>query len=296
MIDLGSELRQAREAKGISLAEAEEAIRIRQRYLQALEGNDWAALPTQVQTRGFLRNYAIYLGLDEDEVMSQFGQLMRGPAVSLPPPPASETSVRTATQDGSVFNPRNIDIERMVGMPAWLSSDIVVGVALALIVAFVGFGLVRFVFGNSGESSAAPTATSASTPALTPVFTPALINGALQQPSVEAGSLPDAATPASVTPTFDASTGSVQLTLEAIEHVWVRVTVDGVNVREGILEPGAPETWQGAQQIVLETANGAGLKALVNGQPFEDLGQRGQPITLAWGPSGPATPVPTSAP
>jgi hypothetical protein len=103
-------------------------------------------------------------------------------------------------------------------------------------------------------------------------------------------------TPAAVTPTFDVSTGSVQLTLEATEHVWVRVTVDGVNVREGILQPGTPETWQGTQQIVLETANGAGLRALVNGQPFENLGQRGQPITLAWGPSGPATPVPTPAP
>ena len=63
MIDLGSELQQAREKKGVSLSEAESATRIKECYLQALEVDDWAALPTQVQARGFLRNYAVYLGL-----------------------------------------------------------------------------------------------------------------------------------------------------------------------------------------------------------------------------------------
>jgi hypothetical protein len=65
---------------------------------------------------------------------------------------------------------------------------------------------------------------------------------------------------------------------------------------EGILAPGAPQTWQGAEQIVLETANGAGLQAKVNGQPQGQLGQRGEAVVLAWGPDGPLALTPTAQP
>jgi cytoskeleton protein RodZ len=287
MIDLGGELRRAREAKGISLAEAETATRIRERYLQALEANDWAALPTQVQAQGFLRNYAIYLGMDEDRVMSQFGQAIHSAAVNLPPSPASESAARTTTEDGVVFRPRDINIEGAVRVPAWLSSDILIGVALAVVVALIGFGLLRLFSDNSNEMPATLTAT--------PTFAPAVTSSA-PLPTVGAGVSPGEATPAPVTPTFDASVESIQLILEATEHVWVRVTVDGVKVLEGILAPGVLETWQGTQQIVLETANGAGLKAVVNGQPQGELGARGQAIILTWGPSGPVMPPPTTAP
>jgi cytoskeleton protein RodZ len=288
MIDLGSELKQAREAKGISLAEAEAATRIRERYLKAMEANDWAALPTQVQARGFLRNYAAFLGLDGDTILSRFGQATMRAGIALPPPPASGSAVRTADREGAVFQPRDIDIEgRLAGLPAWLSSDILIGVALALVVAIIGFGLLHFLSGNSDETSVVPTATLSLAPTLT--------SGA-PQPTTGGETSSSESTSAVVTPTFDASTGSVQLTLEATEHVWVRVTVDGDRVLEGILAPGTPETWQGTQQITLETANGAGLGAVVNGQPLGPLGERGETLVLAWGPGGPLSPVPTSSP
>ncbi len=284
MIDLGSELRAAREEQGISLAEAEAATRIRGRYLKALEANDWAALPTHVQARGFLRNYAVYLGIDEDKVTAWYGQVARKGGSSVPHTRAADTPVRTTGEDGAVFRPRDIAIERISTMPAWLSSDILIGVFLALLVAVVGFGLIRLVSDNADETTAGDTS-----PGLTPVVTQNLL-----QPTSGAGVSPGEVTPEPVTPTFDASLGSVQLSLEATEHVWVRVTVDGAQVLEGILAPGVPQAWQGTQQILLETPNGAGLQATVNGQPQGPLGERGQPITLAWGPNGllPITPTP----
>jgi len=288
MIDLGSELKAAREEQGISLAEAEAATRIRGRYLRALEANDWAALPTHVQARGFLRNYAVYLGIDEGKVAAWYGQVARKSGSSLPHTRAADTPVRTTGEDGAVFRPRDISIERMSTMPAWLSSDIIIGVFLALLVAVVGFGLIRLMSDSADETTEGGTTTS---PGLTPVVTQDPL-----QPTSGAGVSPGEATPAPVTPTFDASLGSVQLSLEATEHVWVRVTVDGAQVLEGILAPGAPQAWQGTQQILLETPNGAGLQAMVNGQPQGPLGERGQPITLAWGPNGLLPSVPTSLP
>jgi cytoskeletal protein RodZ len=64
-------LRERREAMGVTLAEVEVATRIRQKYLSALEAEEWHLLPGEVVGRGFLRNYADYLGLDGQEVMDQ---------------------------------------------------------------------------------------------------------------------------------------------------------------------------------------------------------------------------------
>ncbi len=66
---LGAMLREAREMKGTTLAQVEKATRIRLKYLEALEADNDADLPEPVFVKGFLRNYALYLGLDAQEVL-----------------------------------------------------------------------------------------------------------------------------------------------------------------------------------------------------------------------------------
>ena len=62
----------ARERKGVDLFRAERDTKIRASYLAALERGDWRELPGSVYTKGFLRNYALYLGLDPDEILLQW--------------------------------------------------------------------------------------------------------------------------------------------------------------------------------------------------------------------------------
>ena len=62
----------ARERKGVDLYRAERDTKIRARYLGALERGEYTELPGDVYTKGFLRNYALYLGLDPDEVVGQW--------------------------------------------------------------------------------------------------------------------------------------------------------------------------------------------------------------------------------
>lgn len=69
---LGLRLRAARQGRNLSLAEASTATRISQRILTALEDDDFAALPAEVFTRGFIKLYAEYLGLDTSEVLTLF--------------------------------------------------------------------------------------------------------------------------------------------------------------------------------------------------------------------------------
>ena len=68
---IGPILRERREAMGVTLAEAEVATRIRQKYLAALESDEWDLLPGEVVGRGFLRNYSTYLGLEPMEMIER---------------------------------------------------------------------------------------------------------------------------------------------------------------------------------------------------------------------------------
>ena len=66
---LGGQLRAERERRGAVLEQVSEATKIRKTYLEALEGSDWKALPADVFTRGYVRTYAQYLGLDQEHLL-----------------------------------------------------------------------------------------------------------------------------------------------------------------------------------------------------------------------------------
>jgi hypothetical protein len=72
MKELGSRLMRAREARGLTLEDAERDTRISRRYLQALEAEQFEAIPAPVYARGFLRSYSQYLGLDAQEMLHLF--------------------------------------------------------------------------------------------------------------------------------------------------------------------------------------------------------------------------------
>ena len=71
MQTLGQRLKAAREEQKLTLEKVFQAIRIRVNYLQALEDDDFSVMPSPVQARGYLRNYAEYLGLDLDQLLEE---------------------------------------------------------------------------------------------------------------------------------------------------------------------------------------------------------------------------------
>lgn len=72
MTNIGETLRTAREEQGLSLNDVVAVTRIRSHFLDALEQNNFDALGGDVYVRGFLRNYATFLGLDPDPLLAPF--------------------------------------------------------------------------------------------------------------------------------------------------------------------------------------------------------------------------------
>lgn len=69
---IGATLREARNRRKLDLSEVEEAIKIRPRFLLALENEEWDVLPGGAYTRGFIRTYAAYLGLDGERLADEY--------------------------------------------------------------------------------------------------------------------------------------------------------------------------------------------------------------------------------
>ncbi len=120
----------ARERKGVDLYRAERDTKIRARYLAALEHGEYAELPGAVYTKGFLRNYAIYLGLDPEDVLRQWRR-ERGDT-SIPSEPVLDVlQPLEAPRQGLTFSPAIV-------VAALLT------VLIVTFVAYLGLQVVRF--------------------------------------------------------------------------------------------------------------------------------------------------------
>lgn len=128
---VGELLQAAREKKGVDLYRAERDTKIRARHLAALESGEYSEMAGAVYTKGFLRNYALYLGLDPEELLERwrveqdFGRRGEPLSVTPPPQPLSEP------HRGLTFSPA-------------LLIAAAISIVVLLFVGYIGLQLVRF--------------------------------------------------------------------------------------------------------------------------------------------------------
>lgn len=129
---IGATLREARNRRKVDLSEVEAAIKIRVRYLQAIENEEWDALPGGAYTRGFIRTYALYLGLDGDRLAEDYRRSTATPGAERVPKRVEP--VPTGMRDGRSR------------VPGWIA---IAAVVLVLVAVVVAIGLA----GGGGDSS-----------------------------------------------------------------------------------------------------------------------------------------------
>ncbi len=278
MEEIGRTLRETRERLGLTLEEAERTIRIRASLLGALERGEFDSLPSEVQVRGFLHNYAEFLGIDPEELLRQYDESKQ------------PKRRRPLVARGSSKPTGKKRTKRRTRMPSWFSTDVIVITAITLgVIVVLGWGgqklFTNIVSGedvttmaSSADANSQPTAISTPSPAVSvlaettqlttddPTATPTLILNVLDQ---------------------------VSLQVIAERESWVQVLVDGKEAFRGRMRAGEQSDYLGEERVELFTGNGGGIRVIFNGQNQGLMGYIGQVVIRVWTPRGGQTPTPT---
>jgi cytoskeletal protein RodZ len=161
MFQIGDSLREARTRRGFTPADVHKAIRIRERYLSALEEERWDMLPGEAYTKGFLRTYAEHLGLNSQLYIDEYNARIARPDEEPPP-----------------FVPHPALAERRLrhGILVALAAILVVGAAVAGLAAWRLGGTSTPPSRSAPPSGAGSVAAAASTPpAVSPKTKPAAV-------------------------------------------------------------------------------------------------------------------------
>jgi cytoskeletal protein RodZ len=299
--ELGEILREAREAKGLTLSEVQDKTRISTKFITAMENGQYNLLPTPVHVRGYLRNYARFLDLDPSPLLERYevsknhkgkkkpaaisynGDLPQGPPLEL-------------RDDQPFFDPVNVDLagqKRESGSMQRLVIIIALLIALALIAnrfipLFTGSGdgseavtnsiteTVNNIINNGNSETTTPTPDASLIPGASDVITSTERNVSIVLPTVTP-------TRPSLPATFDV----IRLRLDITERTWMRITIDDEVVFEGMARRGDPPyEWEGQRSVTLLTGNGNGIFITINEIELGKLGGRGQVVEETWTTTG----------
>lgn len=254
MMDVGSELRRARLASSMSLAEVAEVTRLRVSLLEAIERNAFGACGGDVFARGHVRTIATALDLDPVPLLEAMG------------------ASTVATTLGAV-EPESLDIWELRSR-AYVRSEARTWAVVALIALAIVAGLLWYARANDAplvlDPSTLPSVTTSATATVTPEATPKATTTV--SPSETASNEP---TPSSNT----GAVGAIVLQIDCVDTSWVRVTDANGTVFQATMRSGDSKLLTSDTDLTLRIGNAAGVVLTVNDLDYGSLGAPGEVFT-----------------
>jgi cytoskeletal protein RodZ len=250
----GEELRKERELRGISLKEIADATKISKRFLEAIERNDLAALPAPVFTRGFVREYARYLGLNAEEMVGRYGEYLRHHEAATQAEEAAKIDSWNARSTGKI---------RAVAKPDVPLESSNRGSIIAFIVSVVVVAGLLIYFMTRGNRGEAPRSADTSTATAT-------ASAAVSTSTQTATTTATATAP---------PTEGLLVQLKLIENSWITLQVDGETVINDELRVGDEKSFEAKDSVVFKTiGNAGGVEITLNGTRVPPLGESGDVV------------------
>src|SRR5215831_8343169 len=159
MSAFGERLRREREMRGVTLDEISESTKISRRHLESLEKEDFDSLPGGIFNRGFVRAYARFLGLDEEQAVADYASV----STEQPPPP-DQFPLEVHEKPDPKLNPRRSTLPLVLALLA----------LVAVLAIFWARTKIRPQEKTANTEAPAATATSSATPSV-PRAAPSLV-------------------------------------------------------------------------------------------------------------------------
>jgi cytoskeletal protein RodZ len=270
---LGRYLRESRESRELTLEQAVQALRIRPHILEAFERGEFDVADSPVRVRGMLRNYAQFLGLEEDRILQYYEASQQEPKrrKRSRKPEAEPRAPRRITDTPPALPAVKIQPQRNYQWGSALR-NLLMGVFAVVAVAFVVYVIIQMMLRPEEPDPVALGLVATADGTITATYTPTW-------------------TPLPPTMTLPAGSGAVgisgiDVTVEITQRTWIRVEVDGTETFAGIREPGERSLYEGNSRVLLTIANAAGVDITFNGTSLPPYGARGQQVQLEFTAAG----------
>jgi cytoskeletal protein RodZ len=244
----GEELKREREIRGISLKEIADDTKISKRFLEALERNDHRTLPAPVFTRGFVRQYARYLGLNAEDMVNRYNYAAAG-----------DDRIEKSAHLDRLVQPPTPEVPVRKGIPppyARVDRNVYITIAIVIALALVGWWAYRIKQQRTGEQAEARPVVVASSSAAT----------ATPQPA-----------PPPAQPTSNADI--LRLTLDVNDDSWITLEADGKTVISDELKAGERHTYEAKDRFRFKTiGNAGGVVVTLNDVRVPALGRERQVV------------------
>src|SRR6185437_13980677 len=303
MTALGETLRRERLRLNLDYEAISKELKIAPRILQAIEEEQLDKLPGPVFVKGFVRQYARMLGLNEEEAVAAAQRLLQpGDAPAFTTERAGPAKADTRFDAKPVLKAVPLEVARMDGWEAvsarkrsstLTALSLVVGVMLLCSVAYGWWQ--RHPGAKAASSTAAvtqpaparaETAAPAAAPAGNADGTAATAAATDAKPATETPATTPVPTPAPAAvaaasaPENPGTPGAVHVELTATEPVWITARADGKYAFSGVINPNQTKTLDAAGTAELRIGNAGGVRISLNGKPIGEVGPRGQVRTV----------------
>jgi cytoskeleton protein RodZ len=262
---VGEQLRLAREARGMVVADIAQTLKLGQRQVEALEVGDWKVLPGNTFIRGFVRNYARLIQIDAAPLMAQLDEVLEKPVSSLG---VSEVMPTAMPHTGSAGSQR--------------SKLVVLVGAGSVVLAALAYFLMPGDLSSLRESTQSLLDSLARkdkevavvAPAAEPVFPPGSTPQQVMNPQAQApaeAQPPATAAPAPVAGAFVGQSGTVpQLRFVADKESWVEVRDrDNKVIFSQRLTAGAEPAMDGQGPLSLTIGFAPGVRLFWHGEAVD---------------------------
>ncbi len=282
---IGAKLQARRRLLSLSYEDLADHLHIRQPFLEALDAGDFDALPSPVQARGMLANYAEFLNLDVDAILLEYADGLQVKRLEKQNQEDSQNK-KTAKE----LSPTRLRLKNFFSLDLLVIAGLFLGFA-----GFLVWGVNRIMNTDNPNIEATDIPEVAdvllATGSPTPQITMTADGDQLDEEIIETSEIEP-------TPIFTPLPGNNQINIVIIprQRTWVQITADGQITFEGRLISGNVYDFSGDDSVEILTGNAGALQIYFNDQDMGSPGLIGQVINLVFTESGLVLPTPTNTP
>ena len=288
MESLGAIFKEIRESNNISIEEVEAATKIRAKYLQAIEADDFDAIPGKVYAKGFVKSYARYFKIDQEPVIQELIEEAFGGQKSITPVieekvPSEAPLKRQNKEKHSLLEKIPAKERPIEDKPLNKKVSRIVGISVLFVVLLLAIGGIYSVFSKEDVNEEEQN---------TEIIDSEQNNSSQENNETDVDENEGQANVGQndeqnqpVTPQEPVYEGlNLNLTIldvepSSVDKCWLQVTADGKLLWEETLNEGASKTIEAEESIKIKAGNAGVVSINLNGKDFGTMGSYSQVVT-----------------